>query len=102
MKRPSASVETVYDEGKFVIGKDVPGPDDSDLPRTKIRHRFTSKANHDTRNAVYKNGKTETEAKSYGAAAARKAGELFDAGWPKDMEDKKDLSPLEKIQQFVE
>ena len=95
MKRPSAStscLETVYDEGKFVIGKDIPGPDDDcDLSRTKIRHRFTSKAYHDTRNAMYKNYRTtETEAKDYGAAAARKAGQLFDAGWPKGIEHKKD------------
>ena len=90
MKRPSAAsdyVETVYDEGKFVIGT---VPDGSDVPRTKIRHRFTSKAYHDTRNAVYKSGKTEIEAKGYGAAAARKAGQIFDAGWPNDMQHKKD------------
>ena len=90
MKRPSAAsdyVETVYDEGKFVIGT---VPDGSDLPRTKLRHRFTSKAYHDTRNAVYKSGKTEIEAKGYGAAAARKAGQIFDAWWPNDMQHNKD------------
>ena len=90
MKRPSAAgdcVETDFDEGKFVIGA---VPDDSDLPRTKIRHRFTSKAYHDTRNAVYKSGKTDIEAKGYGAAAARKGGQIFDAGWPNDMQHKKD------------
>ena len=54
------------------------------MKRVTARHRFVSKSYHDRRNSLEKQGVSIDEAKECGSASARKAGQIFDAKWPRE------------------
>lgn len=93
------STKTSYDESYYIIPDQVPDPKTVDLKRVTARHRFVSKSYHDTRNSLEKQGVSTDDAKECGSAAARKAGQIFDAKWPREEVGNVQVSKGEKAVQ---
>ena len=99
MKKPAASQPAAasefadesgtssYGESYYIIPDQVPDPKTCGLLRVKASHRYVSKSYHDTRKSLEKQGVSADDAKVCASASARKAGQIFDAEWPREQQD---------------
>ena len=65
------------------VPSQVPDPKTETLPRKTVRNRFVSKAYHDTEVLAKREGYEGEDVKGAAQAAFKKAGQIFDASWPR-------------------